>query len=255
MTRNVTIFTAVIAIISSMMISAQAASPAEQAVNQAAENNQFSYVLFYKANDAATKAMHGTLTATLSKRTDTAIIPVNAADSNEQVLIKRFDVTRLPLPAVAVLAPNGAVCSVMPRQVSSQQLLACIVSPVQATCLKTLQDNKLVALCVLPNAQASIPQGVVNFKQDKHFQDRTRVIPVLATDEQEAKFLNQLKVPTNQSTAVVAFIAPPGVMVGMFNEKVTQNEMAEKLAAAGQCCEDENCKHNKSASGSAPQRR
>ncbi|MAT14476.1 MAG: hypothetical protein CMJ46_04315 [Planctomyces sp.] len=238
----------------------QAAGPAEQAVAEAAKENQFAFILFFKANDAATQQMHETLTTTLADRTDATIVPVHVADAQEAALVKQFDATRLPMPAVAILAPNGAVCSVIPRQISEQQALACIVSPIQATCLKTLQDNQLVALCVLPSPQSQIPAGVAHFKQDAHYSERTRVIPVLAGDPQEAKFLKQLKIPTDKKTPVVAFIAPPGVMVGMFDERVTANELASKLAAAGKCCDDENCKHNQTvkgqtAKGAAPTRR
>ncbi|MAT15813.1 MAG: hypothetical protein CMJ46_11165 [Planctomyces sp.] len=258
MTRIVTSRTAIIGIMAIAVLSArsvEAASPGEQAIAEAAQNNKFTYIMFYKSNDAASKQMHGTLMNALSQRTDATIVSIDTGNRQEEGLIRQFDASRLPMPAVAVLAPNGAVCSVIPRQINEQQVLACIISPVQATCLKSLQENKLVALCVLPNPQAKIPQGVANFKGDKHYAERTRVIPVLAGDQKEAKFLKQLQIPTDKSTPVVAFIAPPGVMVGMFDEHVTAIELAENLAASGKCCEDENCKHNQTAGSGAPKRR
>ncbi|MEZ6049621.1 MAG: hypothetical protein R3C11_29380 [Planctomycetaceae bacterium] len=258
MTRIVIFRTAILALMAITLLPASpvsAASPAEQAVADAAANNKFSYIMFYKTNDAASKQMHRTLMDTLAQRTDATMIPVHTGNQQEEGLIRKFDATRLPMPAVAVLAPNGAVCTVIPREISEQQVLACFVSPVQADCLKSLQENQLVALCVLPSPQTAIPAGVSSFKQDKHYKDRTRVIPVLAGDQQEAKFLKQLKIPSVKSKPVVAFIAPPGVMVGIFDEHVTANELSEKLAAAGKCCEDENCKHNQSARGNAPQKR
>lgn len=258
MTRNVTTFALTFAMITASLtqgLAAHGASPVEQMLDTVAGNQQFAYVMFYRNNDAATQKMHGELQSTFADRRDAAILPVQISDTAEQGLIKRFDATRLPMPAVAVLAPNGAVCSVFPQRVTSNQLTAAMVSPGQASCLKALQDKKIVLLCAQPEAGASIPMGVRQFQADALYQDRSAVVTVQANDPGEAKFLKQLRVRTDQPTSVVAFMAPPGVMVGIFNSSVTFNTLAEKLAAAGKCCDDENCKHHKSASGSQPARR
>lgn len=237
-----------IAVLSALVILSQradAASPGQQAVATAAKDNQFSFVLFYRGNDAATQSMYGTMKSTLDDRKDAVIVPVQIGNAAETALIGRFDATRLPLPAVAVLAPNDAVCSVFPQRVTPQQLTAAIVSPAQATCLKALQDKKLVILCAQPSASAKIPVGVEQFQSEQKFKNRTQVVSVQASDPSEAKFLRQLRVPTNQRTSVVAFMAPPGVMIGVFDGNVTLRQLAEKLAAAGRCCDDENCKFHK----------
>lgn len=257
MTRIVSTYGLTVALLGAFLTvspSADAASPGEQAVATAAQNNQFAFVMFYRSNDTAAQAMHGTIKSTLAERPDATIVPVQISDKAEQALINKFDATRIPMPAVAVLAPNGAVCSVLPQRVSDKQLLACIVSPGQAKCLKALQDGKIVALCAQPSADAEIPMGVKQFQADKLFTERTTVVSVLASDESEAKFLSQLRVPTNQPTPVVAFMAPPGVMIGVFNGNITHSELAQKLAAAGKCCDDENCKHHQ-ATGNQPSRR
>ena len=257
MTRIVSTYGLTVAILSVFLTashSAHAAGPGEQAVATAAQNNQFAFVMFYRSNDVPTQRMHQTLASSLSERKDAAIVPVQIVDAGEAALIKKFDATRIPMPAVAVLAPNGAVCSVLPQRVSDKQLLACIVSPGQAKCLKALQDGRIVALCAQPSANAEIPAGVRQFQADKLYSNRTEVVSVLASDPGEAKFLKQLRVPTNQRTSVVAFMAPPGVMVGVFNGNVTHSELAQKLAAAGKCCDDENCKHHQAA-GNQPSRR
>lgn len=257
MTRIVTTYGLTVALLSAFLTasySAHAAGLGEQAVATAARNNQFAFVMFYRSNDPATQSMHQTLTSSLSERKDVVVVPVQIGDAGEAALIKKFDATRIPMPAVAVLAPNGAVCSVLPQRVSDKQLLACIVSPGQAKCLKALQDGRIVALCAQPFADAEIPAGVKQFQADKLYSERTTVVSVLASDADEAKFLNQLRVPTNQRTPVVAFMAPPGVMIGVFNGNVTHSELAQKLAAAGKCCDDENCKHHQAA-GNQPSRR
>ncbi len=234
---------------------ARAASPAEQAIGAAAANNQFAFVLFYRGNDASTKTMHSTLQSTLANRHDAVVVPVQIGNAAEQVLVKQFDATRMPMPAVATLAPNGAVCSVYPRRVTKQQLAAAIVSRGQTQILKALQDRKLVLLCAQPTAGSPVPAGVQQFRADKLYSNRTEVVTVLANDPAEAEFLTKIGVKPGQPTSVIAFMAPPGVMVGTFNANVSFDVLAEKLAAAGKCCDDENCKHHKSAQASASKRR
>lgn len=238
-----------------MTQTARAASPAQQAIGQAAANNQFSFVLFYRGNDAATQAMHGTLQSTLASRQDAVLVPVQIGDAAEHALVKQYDATRMPMPAVATVAPNGAVCSVFPRKVSAQQLAAAIVSPGQTQILKALQDRKLVLLCAQPTAGAPVPFGVEQFQADPSYSNRTEIVTVLANDSAEAEFLTKIGVKPGQLTSVVAFMAPPGVMVGTFDANVSFDVLAEKLAAAGKCCDDENCKHHKSASTKSTSRR
>ena len=258
MTRIVLTNELTVAILSTFLTighSAHAASPGEQAVATAAQNQQFAFVMFYRGNDAATQAMHGTIQQSLASRKDAVIVPVQLGDQAEHALIQKFDATRIPMPAVAVLAPNGAVCSVFPQRVKEQQLTAAIVSPGQANCLKALQDKKIVVLCAQPASTTEIPFGVRQFQADKLFSNRTEVVTVLASDPNEAKFLNQLRVRTDQPTSIIAFMAPPGVMLGIFNANVSYEVLAQKLAAAGKCCDDENCKHHKSAQAQQPSRR
>ena len=257
MTRTVSTFGLTVALLSAFITashSAHAAGPGEQAVATAAQNNQFAFVMFYRGNDAATRAMHGTIGSTLAERPDAVIVPIQINDNAEQALISKFDATRIPLPAVAVLAPNGAVCSVIPQKVDERQLTAAIVSAGQASCLKALQDKKIVILCAQPAPSAEIPAGVRQFQTDKLYAKRTEVVTVAASDRKEAKFLKQLRVRTDQRTPVVAFMAPPGVMLGVFDANVSHDVLAQTLAAAGKCCDDENCKHHQ-ATGNQPSQR
>lgn len=230
-------------------------SAGQQAVESNAQNGKFSFVLFYRSNDSATQSMQQVLQSTLASRQDAAIVAVQISDNREQALISKFDATRIPMPAVAVLAPNGAIASVFPQRVTPQHLTAAIVSPAQANCLKALQEQKIVLLCAHPEGQRVVPAGVTQFQNDALFKKRTEVVTVNANDPAEARFLQQLRIRTDQPSPVVAFMAPPGVMLGLYNENVTHNILAQKLAAAGKCCDDDNCKHHKAAGGAQSPRR
>ena len=74
---------------------------------------------------------------------------------------------------------------------------------------------------------------------------RTVVVRLATGDPAEARFLQQLQINPQDAKPYVALLAPPGVLVGRFYANVTKDQLAAKLHAAGKCCDDENCKHNK----------
>jgi hypothetical protein len=118
--------------------------------------------------------------------------------------------------------------------------------------MRALQDKKLVLLCVQPAGTQQVPVGVQQFRSDKLNVNRTHLVSIQAGDPAEAKFLQQLKVPSDTQSAVTAFMAPPGVLLGTYNDKVTPTILMNRLAAAGQCCADPNCKHRQAASAAKP---
>ena len=156
------------------------------------------------------------------------------------------------MPAVMAIAPNGAITGVFAQRLSPGHVEMAIVTPGQTQCMRALQDKKLVLLCIQPNGVSQIPVGVRQFRADKLNADRTHLVSIQAGDPAEAKFLQQLKVRSDTQNAVTAFMAPPGVLLGTFNDKVTSTILMTKLAAAGKCCSDPNCKHGRTATAAKP---
>ncbi len=203
----------------------------QHAINAASQKNLFAFVMFYRIDDEKTFAMRKTITQTVSNRSDAVLVSIHITDPNESVLVQRFNATHIPMPAVAVVAPNGAICRVLPIEVSSDQLAACIVSPCQAQCLHALQSDKVVALCVQPTSRTEIPIAVRQLQADDRYKDRMQIVSTLANDPGEAKFMNQLRVPTNRYTPMIALMAPPGVMLGVYDGGVTYRMLSDKLSS------------------------
>lgn len=229
-----------------------AQSSGQSSLAEAAKQQKFAFLLFYRANDATTQAMYKVLNAELARHNNTTFVPVNITDPQEKAVIDQFDASRTPMPAVMAIAPNGAITGVFAQKLTAAQVDAAIVTPAQTRCMRALQDKKLVLLCVQPTGSQQVPVGVQQFKADKLNVNRTHLVSFQASDPAEAKFLQQLKVRPDTRTTVTAFMAPPGVLLGTFNDKVTPTVLMTKLAAAGQCCDDPNCKHGKPATATKP---
>lgn len=231
---------------------ALAESPGQSSVASAAKQNKFAFIMFYRANDATTQSMYKVLKSELGTRNDSAIVVVNITDPKEKTIVDQYDASRTPMPAVMAVAPNGAITGVFAKTLAPAQVDAAIVTPAQTRCMRALQDKKLVLLCVQPTGSQQVPVGVQQFKADKLNVNRTHLVSLQAGDPAEAKFLQQLKVRPDTRTTITAFMAPPGVLLGTFNDRVTPTVLMTKLAAAGQCCDDPNCKHGKPATATKP---
>lgn len=213
-----------------------APSPGQAALDTAAKDKKYTFILFHKGDDAATQAARKALAAALSKRAGQAdSVAVSVADASEKPLIDRWALGRSPMPLVLAVAPNGAVTGGFAVKVTEQDVAGAFVSPGMADCLKATQARKLVLLCVQPAAGATLPVGVKEFKADAQYGPVTEVVTVRGDDAGEAGFLKTLGVKPSGAT-VTALLAPPGSLLGTFEGPVGKAQLIEKLKAAQSAC-------------------
>ena len=134
--------------------------------------NKHLFIFFYKDLNEKTLRLQNVFDQAMQKLGEQSkSIKVKANDPSEKSIIERFNLKRSPMPFVVVLAPNGAVTGGFPS-FTEEQLLDSISSPGAASCLKALQDRKLVLLC-LQNSQTANNEaalkGVKDFKADPRF--------------------------------------------------------------------------------------
>ncbi len=226
-------------------IHAAEGSPAEQQLAAAATQGQYAYLVFHRQNDAPTQTMQATISAQVEQSAGKTVqIPVLVTDPAEARLVAKFDATRTPLPCVMGLAPNGAVTGVYPLQVSPEQLQRAILTPKYSEMVKSLQEQKLVVVCLQPRNGGTIPAGVGEFEALPAFHNHTRRITVQADDDAETNFFARMKVSPDITATTVVVFAPPGVFVGKFDDKVRGPAIAQAFHASGRCnCKE--CQHNK----------
>lgn len=229
-------------------------SQGEQQIAASSEAGHFSFLLFYGTNDRLTQAAYRTLKAEVGKRKNMAILPIRLDNAAERSLIERFDATRAPMPAIVALAPNGAVTGVFSQQIKPEEIDGAFATPGYAQCIKAMQDNRIVLLCVQPESRAFVPQGVQQFQADRLYRDRTQLVSIRANDPAEARFIQQLRLKTDATMPQVVFMAPPGVLLGAYDSNVTHATLNETLVKAGKCCDDKNCKHHRTATGATTTR-
>jgi hypothetical protein len=222
---------------------------AQQVLETSAAEDKFTFIVFYKQDDAATRTIVKTIENGLVGHEDqSALAYAQVADSSNKALIKQFGMERAPLPMALAIAPNGAITGVFNRKVTAELVADAFVTPTMAQCMKSMQESKVVFVCLHRAPKPAIPAGVRDLEQDPLFADRIAIIPLRLNEPGEEEFLEQMQVEPTKTQDLVVMMAPPGVLVGKFTTATTKDEMAAALHKAGKCCDDPNCKHGKPGS-------
>ncbi|QDU27322.1 hypothetical protein ETAA8_24090 [Anatilimnocola aggregata] len=222
-----------------------AASKAQAAMSQAAQQGKYTFVLFYKQNDPATSTMNTTLQQSLAKYANVAVLTfVQVADPSEQALVAKYDVARAPMPMCVAIAPNGAMTGIFAQQLQAQHVANAIVTPTMMQVMRALQDNKLAFVTVHGSGNPVVPASLREFQSDPHFSARMVSLSMNAADPAEARFVAEMEVDPRTPGTHLSLLAPPGVLVGKFAANTPKATIAAALAEAGKCCDDPNCKHH-----------
>jgi hypothetical protein len=208
---------------------------------------KFTFILFWKENNATTQAMAESLKQSVAQRSQRAQwSSVNVNDSSQRPLVDRYHVERAPMPMVLCIAPNGAVTGGITRQITDEAVEKALVTPAMTVATKALQDKRIVVIHARRDPQMALPAGAAGFVADPSFKDRTTVVNVGLADPAEARFVKEMEFkPEELSDSMIIVLAPPGVLVGKYQGNVSTDQIAADLHAAGKCCNDPNCKHNK----------
>jgi hypothetical protein len=232
----------------SMAVWDKSASPAFAAMQSAAEQGQYSFVFFWKENNDQTQRMYTELNNAAAKIPAVKVVPVSVIDPKEKKTVEHFGADRAPLPLTAAVAPNGAVTKAWPLQVRAGQLQEGIVSSGTAQCLKAMQDQKIVLLCVQNGkshyGEASLA-AAAGFKADTRFAAATEVVALDPADAREAAFLQSLQLNPKSVEAVTVILAPPGRPIARFVGAVTTDAIVAKVTSAQSgCCPGGQCGPN-----------
>ena len=110
---------------------------------------KFTFILFWKENNAATQGMTEALKQAVAKRSQRAEwISVNVNDAAQRPLVDRYHVERAPMPMVLCIAPNGAITGGITRQLTDAAIDKALVTPGMTEATKALQDKRIAVIHV-----------------------------------------------------------------------------------------------------------
>ena len=210
------------------------------AIAQAAQDKRYLFAFFWKDESSETAEMRGVFAGAVAKMGDRAqAVQIRTTDPAEAAIVAKFDLLRAPLPLVLAIAPNGAVMGGFPQKFTAEGLLNAFGTPRTERCMKSLQDGKLVFLCVQNDkttANQEALKGVHEFKADSRYAGATEIVMLDPADAAETSFLNDLKIDPKTTEAVTAFLAPPGSVIAEFQGATDKAELIAALQKASTAC-------------------
>jgi hypothetical protein len=216
-----------------------------KALEKATADDKY-FFAFFSANkpdqSAAMKKVFDEAMGKVAERVVTA--EINITNPAERDIVNKFELDRAPMPLVLAVAPNGAIMGGFPTKFEVNDLLGAFGSPCTERCMKSLQDGKLVLLCVqnsTTTSNAEALQGVNDFKADEKYSTATEIVMLDPTDAAETAFLSDLKIDPKTTVATTAFLAPPGSVITEVVGPTTKDELAQALQQANTSCGPGGC--------------
>ena len=223
-----------------LLVSQASSAKITEGIQASAKSGKYTYIMFYREHDGATRQMASAIDRQVSKTPElTSWVKVNVKDRSAAGLIKKYDATRLPMPTVMGVAPNGAITCVCQLKVSQEQLDNAILTPRYCKMVKKLQEQKITVVCLQPVRGGFVPAGVTQLEKDPNLKKYVVRVSASADDVREARFFERMRVKTNIRKPVVLMFAPPGVYLGTFNAEVSGQELANVIHKSGKC----SCEH------------
>jgi hypothetical protein len=218
----------------------QGSSRAAAAIDKAANDNKYLFIFFFSGQDTHTGAMNGVFQAAMAKMTDRAnATTVYLADPAEKPIVEKFGVRGAPMPLVLAIAPTGAATRAFPKQFEEAQFQQAFVSPCTARCMKVIQDQRMILICVQNDKtqfNQEAMQGVNAFKTSSRYGKATEVVMLDPADKAEQHFLADLQVDPRTTTTVTLLVTPPGAPVARFAGPVTEEQITAKVKEAESGC-------------------
>lgn len=173
----------------------------------------------------------------MSDRADSIVINIMAPE--EEPVVEKFRARGAPMPIVLAVAPTGAATRAHPKQFTEAQFQDAFVSPCTAKCMKVIQDQHMILICVQNDKTQSnkeAMQGVEAFKANSKYGKGTEVVMLDPADLAEQKFVKDLQVDPQTPTAVTVLVTPPGAPVAHFNGAVSEEQITTKVKEAESGC-------------------
>ena len=114
----------------------------------------------------------GSRSGMTKRRSPSSRSPIRQKNS----LVDQFDVARSPMPLTMVVAPNKAVTGVFSKELKDEHFDAAIVTPTMTRCMKSLQEGKLVFVCLQTTDKDAAPPVVKAMQLDPEFSSRVAVV-------------------------------------------------------------------------------
>ena len=199
-------------------------------------------VVYKKLDEAKDKALKIANETSVIKAETIEVIEMNASESENIELVKKFRLAGAPMPIIIVIDKNGIPVGGLPlAQATADALLDIIPSPKYSEVLKALSEKKSIFVVAYKKTMNGKSKAIDVCKEAvTKIKDNAIILELNIDDKSEIKLINELKVNTLSPEPVIYVINQQGQITDTFTGSSTSDELvvAAKKVISGGCCPD-----------------
>ena len=216
-------------------------SAVEAAIQTASVEGKYTFLVFYQQDDSASDSMKQVAAQAQQELAEKAnVVYVDSSDQGKQALMAEIGIDQSNVPITIVVAPNGAILSGFPKEVTIEDLRDAFVSPQMADIEKTMQDGKLVFLYIANPGMKYYAENltIIQATAARDYPDSSRIIEVDPENAGQADVVKACKIKTPVSVTDL-LILNGGYIVGELPGKLDQETLVSTITkgcSGGSCC-------------------
>lgn len=217
------------------------ASEADSKVKKINKNGSFAYVIINNTKDKTTlsdsKKMLQTTERFVSDNPKAELLQYELESKAAAGIVKKYRLSRAPMPLLLVFAPNGAVTGGYAKQVSSIKLAESIKSPIEQVIVKASQERRPVIIKIPSKSKdenSAVTKAINEFSKTKKIDPE--VVVLSSASNEEANLQERLNLDFSSTQAQTIVLTAAGTEAGRFVGKVTAEEIAKALESSGSSC-------------------
>lgn len=218
------------------------ASEVDSKIKKIGKKDKFAYVLITNSKDKATeedtKMMLNSTENFVKSNPKAELLQYELESKAASSIVKKYRLSRAPMPLLLVFAPNGAVTGGYAKKVTDAKLEDAIKSPVEQVIAKASQERKPVIIRIpgkSKDGNSVVDSAIEEFKKTKKIDPE--VIVLTSPSEEEAKLQARLNLDFSSAEAQTIVLTVAGTEAGRFVGNVTGAQIATALEnAKSSCC-------------------
>jgi hypothetical protein len=199
-------------------------------------------VVYKKLDEAKDKALKIANETSVIKAETIEVIEMNASESENIELVKKFRLAGAPMPIIIIIDKNGIPVGGLPlAQATADALLDIIPSPKYSEVLKALNEKKSIFVVAYKKTMNGKSKAIDVCKEAvTKIKDNAIILELNIDDKSEIKLINELKVNILSPEPVIYVINQQGQITDTFTGSSTSDELvvAAKKVISGGCCPD-----------------
>jgi len=210
----------------------------EDDLKSASEAGDVSFLLVTDPNATDVDRARGIIDAAMDQIRKSVMIELDRTDPINSALVMKYRLVAAPVPLILVFASNGVLAGGrVAAQTTPEQLVNMIPTPKKSQVLQAIQSGRSVFLTATRKGMASDTKVISACAAAcQQMKGNSVSIQVDMDDNNEVRFLNELKINRQSTKPVTVVINAKGQVTGTFEEALNAGNLVQAATQVPSSC-------------------